>query len=170
MAAKKRIGRPPKAKEDRKAVNFTFRSRGQMRERLQAAAIASGRSISEEIEHRLDESFRTEELYGGPRLSAVFRILANHIALAGATAGGDWAKNDQVQVDVAKVFADLLAKNLPQFYSVTIQTVGQHGEIHGVTGYASKEIAEREHPGLAEILRQHRLSSSSANTEREDSK
>jgi Arc-like DNA binding dprotein len=62
MAAKKRIGRPPKAKEDRKAVNFTFRSRGQMRERLQAAAIAAGRSISEEIEFRLERSFWQEEM------------------------------------------------------------------------------------------------------------
>jgi predicted HicB family RNase H-like nuclease len=62
MAAKKRIGRPPKAKEDRKAVNFTFRSRGQMRERLQAAAIAVGRSISEEIEFRLERSFWQEEI------------------------------------------------------------------------------------------------------------
>jgi predicted HicB family RNase H-like nuclease len=61
MAAKKRIGRPPKAEEDRKAVNFTFRSRGQMRERLQAAAIAVGRSISEEIEFRLERSFWQEE-------------------------------------------------------------------------------------------------------------
>jgi predicted HicB family RNase H-like nuclease len=61
MAAKKRIGRPPKAKEDRKAVNFTFRSRGQMRERLQTAAIAAGRSISEEIEFRLEKSFWQEE-------------------------------------------------------------------------------------------------------------
>ena len=64
MSAKKRIGRPPKAKEDRKAVNFTFRSRGQMRERLQAAAIASGRSISEEIELRLERSFWREEIEG----------------------------------------------------------------------------------------------------------
>ena len=61
MTAKKRIGRPPKAKEDRKAVNFTFRSRGEMRERLQAAAAASGRSISEEIERRLDWSFQQED-------------------------------------------------------------------------------------------------------------
>ena len=62
MAAKKRIGRPPKAKEDRKAVNFTFRSRGQMRERLQAAAITAGRSISEEIEFRLERSFQQQEI------------------------------------------------------------------------------------------------------------
>jgi|EndMetStandDraft_3_1072993.scaffolds.fasta_scaffold200873_2 predicted HicB family RNase H-like nuclease len=62
MVAKKRIGRPPKAKEDRKAVNFTFRSRGRMRERLQRAAIASGRSISEEIESRLERLFQREEI------------------------------------------------------------------------------------------------------------
>src|SRR5262245_43994571 len=62
MVVKKRIGRPPKANEDRKAVNFTFRSRGQMRERLQTAAIASGRSISEEIELRLERSFWQEEI------------------------------------------------------------------------------------------------------------
>src|SRR5262249_31470038 len=62
MAAKKRIGRPPKAKEDRKAVNFTFRSRGQMSEPPQAGAIAAGRSISEEIEFRLERSFWQEEI------------------------------------------------------------------------------------------------------------
>src|SRR4051794_24669473 len=60
MARKKRLGRPPKAEADRKTVNFTFRSRGEMRERLQAAAAASGRSISEEIEHRLEQSFRQD--------------------------------------------------------------------------------------------------------------
>src|SRR5262249_62082990 len=62
MAAKKRIGRPSKAKEERKAVTFTIRSRGQMRERLQAAAITAGRSISEEIEFRLERSFQQQEI------------------------------------------------------------------------------------------------------------
>jgi predicted HicB family RNase H-like nuclease len=61
MAAK-RIGRPPKAEEDRKAVNFTFRSRGQVRERLQAAADGARRSVSEEIEIRLERSFWQEEI------------------------------------------------------------------------------------------------------------
>jgi predicted HicB family RNase H-like nuclease len=62
MVAKKRIGRPPKAEEDRKAVNFTFRSRGEMRERLQAAADGARRSVSEEIELRLERSFWQEEI------------------------------------------------------------------------------------------------------------
>src|SRR5262245_28606922 len=102
MAAKKRIGRPPKSEEDRKAVNFTFRSRGQMRERLQAAAAASGRSISEEIERRLEGSFLGEELYGGPRLSAVFRALAAHIAIAKAQTGDNWEENDEARSRIAE--------------------------------------------------------------------
>ena len=60
MAKRKRIGRPPKPPKNRKSVNFTFRSREGMREQLRAAAAASGRSISEEIEYRLVQSFRDE--------------------------------------------------------------------------------------------------------------
>jgi hypothetical protein len=171
MAAKKRIGRPPKAKEDRKAVNFTFRSRGPMRERLQAAATASGRSISEEIERRLEQSFQADELYGAPRISAVFHILASHI-LARANAAGHWAEDDQVRSETAKVFADILAKEMPGFHSVTIEAIGPHGEIRGTTGYASDEIAEREIPDVAELRRQRReaLASASEKTQREDSR
>ncbi len=60
MAKRKRIGRPPKPAKERKSVNFTFRSRGELREQLRRAAEVSGRSISEEIEYRLDQSFRDE--------------------------------------------------------------------------------------------------------------
>jgi hypothetical protein len=171
MAVKKRIGRPPKAKEDRKAKNFTFRGRHQMWERLQAASADSGMSISEEIERRLEDSFRTEDIYG-PEISPIFRILAGRIALAKAKAGEHWAENDQVRDDIAQVLAELLAKNLPQFYSVTIQTVGPHGEVRGVNGYASKEIEEREHPGLAEMLRLRReaVASQPTDTHPKDSK
>jgi|EndMetStandDraft_3_1072993.scaffolds.fasta_scaffold112818_4 hypothetical protein len=170
MAVKKRIGRPPKAKEDRKAKNFTFRGRHQMWERLQAASADSGMSISEEIERRLEDSFRTEDIYG-PELSPIFRILAGRIALAKAKAVGHWAENDQIRNDIAQVLAELLAKNLPQFYSVTIETMGEHG-IRGVNGYASQEIADREHPGLAEMLRARReaVASRSTHTHPKDSK
>ena len=60
MAKRKRIGRPPKPAKNRKSVNFTFRSREEMREQLRAAAAVSGRSISEEIEYRLNQSFQKE--------------------------------------------------------------------------------------------------------------
>lgn len=62
MARQKRIGRPPKPAKERKSVNFTFRSRGDMRQKLRDAAALGGRSISEEIERRLDLSFQQEQM------------------------------------------------------------------------------------------------------------
>ena len=62
MASRKRIGRPPKPAKARKSVNFTFRSRGDMRQKLRDAAALGGRSISEEIERRLDLSFQQEQM------------------------------------------------------------------------------------------------------------
>jgi hypothetical protein len=60
MAKRKRVGRPLKPAKNRKSVNFTFRSREGMREQLRTAAAVSGRSISEEIEYRLVQSFRDQ--------------------------------------------------------------------------------------------------------------
>ncbi|WP_426615406.1 Arc family DNA-binding protein [Bradyrhizobium sp. McL0616] len=59
MKAKKakKAGRPALDEAERKTVNFTFRSRAELRDKLSEAAAASGRSISEEIERRLIDSF-----------------------------------------------------------------------------------------------------------------
>jgi len=63
MARKKqsKIGRPPKRRGERLSKNRTFRVRGTLDEQLAAAAQEAGRSVSEEIEHRLEESFRRDE-------------------------------------------------------------------------------------------------------------
>jgi hypothetical protein len=63
MARKKqsKIGRPPKRQGERLSKNRTFRVRGTLDEQLEAAAQEAGRSVSEEIEHRLEQSFRREE-------------------------------------------------------------------------------------------------------------
>jgi hypothetical protein len=55
-------GRPPVPATEKKVRNFTFRSRGDMHERLSEAAVLSGRSISEEIEYRLDASFKRDDM------------------------------------------------------------------------------------------------------------
>jgi len=158
MARKKqsKIGRPPKRKGERLSKNRTFRVRGTLDEQLVAAADDARRSVSEEIEHRLENSFREDDRYGGSHLSAVFRLLAGHKALAEAKAGALWTESDRVRNEIAQVFTELLAKEMPGFHSVTIETVGQHGEIRGVTGYVSDEARNRDHPGIAEILRARR--------------
>ena len=63
MGRKKRskIGRPPKREGERLSKNRTFRVRGTLDEKLEAAAQDAGHSVSEEIERRLEESFRREE-------------------------------------------------------------------------------------------------------------
>jgi predicted transcriptional regulator len=60
----KRRGRPPLPDSERKTgTNLTFRARSGLREKLVAEAQASGRSISEVIERRIERSFDWEKAY-----------------------------------------------------------------------------------------------------------
>ena len=63
MARKRpsKLGRPPKHEGERLSKNRTFRVRGTLDEQLVAAAKDTGRSVSEEIERRLEESFQRQE-------------------------------------------------------------------------------------------------------------
>lgn len=65
---KRQPGRPSLPDEEKRSRNLTFRSRGDLRDRLSDAASKNGRSISEEIESRLEASYtkdeRIEELKG----------------------------------------------------------------------------------------------------------
>lgn len=58
---RKRMGRPPKAPEKGRRQNYTFRMSDQTRDAVIEAAAQSGRSMSEEIEWRIEESFRENE-------------------------------------------------------------------------------------------------------------
>lgn len=66
--AKKRRGRPALPEAQRRSRNFTFRSRSNLREKLQKAAEQNDRSISEEIEARLQRSFDHDEIFGGAEI------------------------------------------------------------------------------------------------------
>ena len=60
-------GRPPKPRDEVKRASFQTRMREPLRMRLEIAAEENGRSLSEEIEQRLEDSFR-----GLPVLKAAF--------------------------------------------------------------------------------------------------
>jgi predicted transcriptional regulator len=57
---KKGRGRPPRREGERLSKNRTFRVRGDLDTKLIRAANKSGRSVSEEIEYRLERSFDRE--------------------------------------------------------------------------------------------------------------
>jgi hypothetical protein len=86
-AGKRRRGRPAKPEAERKSRNLNFRSREGLRLKLQQAAESAGRSISEEIEYRVDRSF---ESAFNPRYAVLFELIASHIALDEAREGKTW--------------------------------------------------------------------------------
>jgi septal ring factor EnvC (AmiA/AmiB activator) len=54
-------GRKPKTELGRKSHYVSFRARGDLRDRLAVAAADHDRSMSEEIERRLEDSFRSQD-------------------------------------------------------------------------------------------------------------
>jgi hypothetical protein len=61
-----------------------------MRAKLEAAAAASGRSLSQEIELQLDRALAGDQALGGPRVSTLFRSLIETIRLSGAGLTDGW--------------------------------------------------------------------------------
>ena len=51
-------GRPAIKPSERKRNNLTFRVRDALKDELRFAAMEAGRSLSEEVEHRLEQSFK----------------------------------------------------------------------------------------------------------------
>jgi hypothetical protein len=88
-------GRPPRHPGERLSKNRTFRVRGGLDERLQAAAAATGRSVSEEIEFRLDQSFDRDAFFGlvlgGDENAKVLQSIATVMKLESYK--GHWLKD-----------------------------------------------------------------------------
>lgn len=61
----KRRGRPPKSTSGPKVGTLTFRTRADFRERLEQAAAQSGRSVTEEVELRVERSFEIDRIVRG---------------------------------------------------------------------------------------------------------
>jgi hypothetical protein len=69
-------GRPRKPPAKVRRATFKFRVTDRLRDQLAGAAGAEGRSISEEIEHRLARTFREDALLGG---SLHLRMMAQDV-------------------------------------------------------------------------------------------
>ena len=87
-------GRPPVSPEVRRSKNFTFRSWEALHQQLSVAAKIAGRSISEEIEFRLEWSFVGQratiealDLAYGKELVGILLLVAEAMNVAGPQAG-----------------------------------------------------------------------------------
>jgi hypothetical protein len=79
---KGRVGRPTTAPKEGVKATLGVRASATLKRRLDAAAKASARSLSAEMEVRLEQSFRTEDLLGqvlrlayGPQIAALLMMI-----------------------------------------------------------------------------------------------
>lgn len=87
-------GRPSKSDRDSKRSNLSARITSDLSNRLDAAAKASGRSLSQEVGYRLEQSFSSvdarNEGFGGEQAYKVMRWLALSLDLSADVTGKDW--------------------------------------------------------------------------------
>jgi hypothetical protein len=90
---KRRGGHPKRKPEPGERVAVSWRFTPEDKTKLERAAAASGRSLAQEIEQRLSNSFRDEErdalfseIYFGRRLAALLEIIGRSMQEAGRSA------------------------------------------------------------------------------------
>jgi hypothetical protein len=102
-------GRPPRYVGERLSQTRSFRVRGQIDAQLQEAAAKAGRSVSEEIEHRLERTFQDDhqsrDLMGSHVAGEILRLVRGALFLEGLGLGGDWAEN-RVRAQRVRVAVD----------------------------------------------------------------
>jgi hypothetical protein len=81
-STKRKRGRPALGPAERKSAILKFRARDDLVERMREAAGKTGRSVSEEIEHRLNRSFQTEDALTSALGGAAFRDMTLGVVTA----------------------------------------------------------------------------------------
>lgn len=79
--------------EEAKRHIITMRVTPAMRERIQEAADESGRSVSQEIESRLEMSFQADQLAGGRNTGLLTRLISSSISLIELETGFSWTED-----------------------------------------------------------------------------
>jgi hypothetical protein len=75
-AAPRRVGRPSTKPKPREKATLHVRASPALKRRLQAAADRADRSLSAEMELRLEASFRSEDAVGGAQVVALLESMA----------------------------------------------------------------------------------------------
>jgi hypothetical protein len=157
-------GRPPKAV--RRRANLTLRIRDEVRATLQKGAGASGRSVSEEAETRIEQSYRDQDsarlfsdLYYGRKLAALLEVIGRalrdagtHAAANAARAGlgsGEWLDNPygfDIAVKAATRVLDRL-RPLGEITAPPAQFPAEAMMSEAIANGLLNAIAHPDHPG-----------------------
>lgn len=111
----KRAGRPPLKPEEGKRYTFSLRVSAQRRTELEQAAAESGRSISQELEMRIEQGARDTQILGGPQTVNLLRMMAAAAQLIEARSNGKrWFNDYDVFIPVREAWRRIIDSVMPQ--------------------------------------------------------
>ncbi len=112
MTTRVKKGRPPLAPEKRRGASLGFRPTPEIRAKLEEAAAVADRSLSQEIESRLERSFEREEslyeAFGGRRSFTLGKVIANVASLIESSSGKNWRSHRQTFEEVRSAVMKVL--------------------------------------------------------------
>ena len=112
---RKRAGRPPLSPEEGKRYTFSLRVSAQRRSELEQAAAESGRSISQELEMRIEQGARDTQILGGPQTVNLFRMMAAAAGfIEGRSKGKRWFSDYDVFISVREAWRRIIDAVMPQ--------------------------------------------------------
>jgi len=97
MTNSRKRGRPPKPAEEVKRHALGVRTTRALKEKLEAAAATTGRSLAQEVELRLEQSFQ-----GADHIAIPLGLLRNLIEAAEARTGEKWNEDYMTWVAASK--------------------------------------------------------------------
>jgi hypothetical protein len=115
---------PSTAIAERKGAKLrplNMRTTAALRTQLEAAAQSTGRSLTQEVERRLERSFEHDDAFGGPELRKLALVMIGAFGLAGQFRAGwnvpveEWLQNTTACSSAIASVVDVLVRTLPGF-------------------------------------------------------
>ncbi len=121
---KKRIGRPTKPGTAGQRNPLGLRVTAETKREIEAGALKSGRSQSQESEFRIEQSFLEEEAYGGRELHGLLKLMVGAAEIIQARTEKSWSSDWETSIAVQEAWKKLAAAAGPSPPAEFIQ----HGE------------------------------------------
>ena len=99
--------------KDRKAWMLSVRTSNELRTKLQGALTDSGRTLTQEVEMRLERTFQRDDYVGSPRNAAFLDVLGASIREIEIEHGASWLDDVQVWNQVTDLVGHLLSDRRP---------------------------------------------------------
>ena len=117
--SQRKRGRPPKTSGEAKRSSFNTRIRSKLKTRLEMEAEKAGRSLSEEIEHRLEASLLEDDArfadFGGKGGYDLFHLVGKTLRVIGEQGGKEqWWREPETYNTITEMLPGLLEAFRPK--------------------------------------------------------